>query len=233
MKSLSPMGIALVERVMYGQQVAMGTYVAMLLIVASNAVSVLYDLEYHPAGYMWAMLNCAVNIAYVVMLRHYVKTDLSNGEKTLHNNVLLTAVSLSSAVLSGELPGFLLEFGATSARFKLLYAASCVLAVAIGTSVFWVLQATSGSTLSFVGASNKVFVVILGAVLFDVNISRAGWLGIVLGISASISFTVSKAQAAAGSYAPVDAAASHMSDVESDDEDSLDGRGGGDAGRGA
>lgn len=58
--------------------------------------------------------------------------------------------------------------------------------------MFWVIRATSGSTLAFIGATNKVFVVTLGATLFDAKISLAGWVGVGLGTLAGFCFAASK-----------------------------------------
>jgi GDP-mannose transporter len=194
-KSFAPMGIAATERVLFGERIHAGTYVAMLIILVANLVTVLNDIEYSPVGYMWAALNTIANIIYVVSLRFCVSKNYKNGEKALHLNILLTAIFPPIAIAMGELPGFIVDFSLTSARFRLLFFFSCILAAGIGASVFWVLQSTSGSTLSFIGAANKVSVIILGAILFEVHISGAGWLGIFLGVLGSVAFTVSKLRA--------------------------------------
>lgn len=225
-KSMSPVGIAAVES-LQGHSVSSGSYAAMVLIVVANVVSVYYDLEYHPLGYMWAFANVGFNITYITMLRQ-LKFEASNVEKTLHNNFLLVMVTAPVAVISGELPAFFFDFAATSPQFKIMYSISCLLAAAIGTTVFWVIQATSGSTLSFVGSSNKILVVILGTILFKAKISRPGMCGIGLGILASILFTISKAQSMPEVAKPLetvessDAAKGSRSPRASEDEDEED-----------
>lgn len=198
-KSLSPVGIAGVES-MQGIYVSRGTYFAMVLIVFANVVSVYYDVEYQPLGYLWSFANVCFNVVYVTMLRR-LECDASNIEKTLHNNFLLVMLTLPFGISSGDVLKFAAAFAATSTNFKAMYFISCALAAAIGATVFWVIQATSGSTLSFVGTSNKILVVALGAILFEVKISPHGWFGIILGVTASICFTVSKAQQEAATCA--------------------------------
>lgn len=195
-KSLAPMGIAMVERVLYGERVSGGTYGAMGLILLSNVVTVTSDVEFHFWGYVWAVLNAVFNVLYVVFLRYFVTNKYSSGEKTLHNNILISLIMVPVALASGEGPGFVRDFAHTTFRFRFLFGISCLLAVGIGASVFWVLNSTSGSTLSFVGGANKVCVVVLGAILFEAVITPAGWIGVFLGVAASISFSVSKARAA-------------------------------------
>lgn len=193
-KSLAPMGIAVVELIMYKEKLSTGTVGAMGLILLSNMVTVANDIEFNLWGYIWATLNAVFNILYVVFLRHFVTNKFSSGDKTLHNNILLCAFMIPTAFIQGEVPGFMREFAETSVRFRALFLLSCLLAVGIGASVFWVLMSTSGSTLSFVGGANKVAVVVLGAILFEVRISPAGWVGVALGVLASICFSVSKAR---------------------------------------
>lgn len=205
-KSLAPMGIAVVERVVYGERLSGGTYGAMGLILLSNVVTVTNDVEFHFWGYVWAGLNAVFNILYVVFLRYFVTNKHSSGEKTLHNNIIISMIMIPTALVAGEGSGFVDDFARTSFRFRALFALSCLLAVGIGASVFWVLESTSGSTLSFVGGANKVAVVILGAVLFDAVITPAGWTGVALGVLASISFTVSKARTARAASAKAAAA---------------------------
>lgn len=193
-KSLAPIGIALAERMLFKERVSLSTYGAMVLILSGNVVTVVHDLEFQPIGYMWAFLNVILNVAYVVSLRHCLSNSYSSGQKTLHSNILACSLIFPLAVLGGETPDFFFEFGRTSFRFRTLYLLSCVLAAGIGGSVFWVIQTASGSTLSFVGAANKVFVVILGAVLFDAKISSAGWVGVGLGTLAGFCFAATKAK---------------------------------------
>lgn len=191
-KSLAPMGVALVERALFTERLSLGTCGAMALILFGNAVTVVHDLQFQPIGYMWASLNVITNVAYVVSLRYCLSNSYSSGQKTLHSNILACSLIFPAAVVGGETPGFFVEFGRTSLRFRGLFLLSCMLAAGIGASVFWVIRATSGSTLAFIGATNKVFVVTLGATLFDAKISLAGWVGVGLGTLAGFCFAASK-----------------------------------------
>lgn len=194
-KSLAPVGVALAERMVFKEQVSLGTYGSMALILSGNFVTVANDIEFHAVGYMWAGLNVLMNIAYVVSLRYCLSNQFSSGEKTLHSNILACTFIFPMAFLSGEYPGFFIEFAKTTIRFRMLFLVSCLLAAGIGASVFWVIRTSSGSTLSFVGAANKVFVVVLGTILFDAKISPQGWIGVGMGTLAGVCFAIAKARA--------------------------------------
>lgn len=194
-KSLAPIAIAILETTLYSDKVTRGTYMAMVLTIVGNIASVANDLEYSPIGYAWALFNCVVNVLHVLLLRKVVKTPCSNGVKTLASNVLITLISLSVGLFAGEGPGFANQVSSATPKFIVLYCMSCVLSAGIGHSVFWVIQTSSGSTLSFIGTSNKAIVILLGAAFYQTKINAAGAFGIALSIIASICFSVSKARA--------------------------------------
>lgn len=193
-KSLAPMGVALAERILFKERVSAGTYGAMGLIVFGNGVTAMHDVEFDATGYTWAFINVAMNIAYVVSLRYCLSNSFSSGQKTLHSNILACVLIFPLAFIAGEPVGFVYELGKTTTKFRILFIISCVLAAGIGASVFWVIQTASGSTLSFVGAANKVFVVILGTVLFDAKLSVEGWIGVCMGTLAGLLFSLAKAK---------------------------------------
>lgn len=235
-KSLAPMGIAVAERAMFNERISVGTYSAMALIVAGNIATALNDIEFLPLGYIWAFCNVLCNILYVLSLRFCLSKEYSPLEKTIHSNLIAaTCYMLPLAVANGEMTGFWADFTQTSKAFKTVYGCACILSAGIGASVFWVVQTSNGSTLSFAGASNKFLVVLLGAVLFQANISFVGWIGVMLGVVAGVLFTLSKARDAIGrakskgatlsnSFSKVDLENSDddtSCDVRSDGEDDL------------
>ena len=190
-KSLAPLAVQLAERAVFRDAVSSGTYVAMFLIVLGNFVAASGDMAFHGSGYMWALFNILANVAYVVSLRYCLDDTYTPALKTLHSNIL-AILFITPVAIVWEFEEFQIEFALTDIRFRILFLFSCLLAAGIGASVFWVLKATTGSTLSFVGATNKVIVVILGAVLFDSKVTARGWVGVALGVSAGGCFAVSK-----------------------------------------
>lgn len=190
-KSLAPLAVQIAERVVFRDPVSGGTYISMFLIVLGNFVAASGDMAFHGSGYAWAMFNILANVAYVVSLRYCLDDTYTPALKTLHSNILAILFITPVAVI-WELKEFHIEFALTDMRFRILFLFSCLLAAGIGASVFWVLKASTGSTLSFVGATNKVVVVILGALLFDSKVSIRGWAGVALGLTAGGCFAISK-----------------------------------------
>ncbi|PXF47493.1 GDP-mannose transporter 1 [Gracilariopsis chorda] len=192
LKSMAPMGIALAERALFSDPIAPSTAFAMVLIIAANAVTALNDLDYHLSGYVCALLNVVVNIFYVLSLRACLSDKFTPLQKTLHANLVAATLLLPLAVVNRQLIPFIEQFPTTSLWFRHVFVLSSVLAAAIGIAIFWLVSVTSGSTLSFLGACNKFSVVLLGAVLFNTNISPLGWVSVIAGVMAGVLFAISK-----------------------------------------
>lgn len=188
------MGIALAERFAFRDRITPGTAAAMLLIVVGNTLTMLNDLEFSVQGYVWAIANVVINIAYVLSLRICLTDDFTPVEKALHSNLIACSIMIPLAYSAGELTHFLSTIATTSITFRVTFLLSCFLCSGIGAAIFWVVQTTSGSTLSFVGACNKFLVVILGGILFQANISPVGWLSVCFGVVAGVIFALAKAK---------------------------------------
>ncbi len=194
-KSLAPAGVAIFEALIFGDRMPVLSFVAMALILVGNAVTRIHDIEFNAQGYSWAFANVVLNIAYYVSLRLCLSDNFGALEKTLHSNILAVAFTFPAAALSGELDTFSQDFADTDTGFKFVFCISCMVAVGIGTSVFWAISTSSASTLSFVGAANKFVVVFLGALLFGASVSFAGWVGIIIALVAGVLFAAAKSVA--------------------------------------
>lgn len=195
-KSLGPMFITLFERLYFRDRFPPAVYFAMALIMFSAFVAAINDLEYSPIGYLWAILNVFSNVLYVASLRIYLAdVSISPLEKTFHSNLLSIIPILPLSVLFGEFPGVLSALSLRSSMFKLAYVASGLLTTGVCAAAFWTISVTNGSTLSFIGGLNKVPIILLSLVLFDMKISLSGWVGVTLGVIAGIVFVRAKAKA--------------------------------------
>lgn len=193
-KSLGPIAIALSERFLFGNRISALTVAAMVLIVVSNGVTALNDMDYNGVGYAWSFSNVIVNTCYVVSLRACLSNKFTAIQKTIHANLFAASMMLPLAMANKQLIPFLNELPKSSVFFRQIYMLSCVLAGCIGISIFWLIEVTSGSTLSFAGACNKFTVIVLGGILFETNISVICWISVMGGVVASILFGVSKLQ---------------------------------------
>ena len=77
-------------------------------------------------------------------------------------------------------------------RFQLGLLLSAVLGLLINLASFWCITVTSGTTYSFVGASNKIPAAILGHFLFSSGLNAVGWAGVAFGLAAGFGYAWSK-----------------------------------------
>lgn len=99
---------------------------------------------------------------------------------------------IPTARLKDEAAPFMEALIKSDWEFRVILFMSCLLCAGIGAAIFWVIETTSGSTLSFVGACNKFVVVILGGILFKAKITPIGWISVFFGVVAGLVFAVAK-----------------------------------------
>jgi GDP-mannose transporter len=192
-KSVAPMAVALFERCYFGDRFSRHVYIAMLLIALSALVTAANDLEYSLVGYCWGAVNVVSNVAYLAALRIYLNApNVSALEKTFHSNLLSLIPMVALAVASQETTHVLGDFMMTSSLFWVAVVASGLLTTAVCATAFWTISVTNGSTLSFVGGLNKVPTILISLLLFETQMSTAGWLGVSLGIFAGLVFLRAK-----------------------------------------
>lgn len=189
------MFVTLFERFYFGDRFDTRVYLSMGLIVLSAFVTAINDLEYSAIGYIWAALNVVSNVAYLASLRIYLRdpaiTPLS---KTFHSNLLSIIPILPMSFAFSEIPAVITALNASSFWFKLAYLLSGLLTTAVCASAFWTISVTNGSTLSFIGGLNKLPIILLSLFIFDMRVSYAGWVGVILGVVAGFIFVRSKAR---------------------------------------
>lgn len=198
-KSLGPMLVTLFERFYFGDRFSTSVYLSMTLIVLSAFVTAINDLEYSAMGYLWAFLNVLSNVAYLASLRIYLRDpNISALDKTFHSNLLSIVPIIPMSLISGEFPAVLNALAARATSFKAAFLLSGFLTTAVCASAFWTISLTNGSTLSFIGGFNKVPIILLSLVLFDMRISTEGWIGVSLGVVAGILFASAKSMQLGG-----------------------------------
>mmetsp|Transcript_8291 Transcript_8291/g.37038 ORF Transcript_8291/g.37038 Transcript_8291/m.37038 type:complete len:222 (+) Transcript_8291:918-1583(+) len=164
----------------------------MIMVVASNYVTAYNDVEFSPEGYAWAGINVASNIAYLLTLRRCLSENYDSVQLALHSTLVSSMLIVPISVVHGDFPSLVYSLLETSQKFRIFFFGSGLLAAGISISTFWCLAETNGSTLSFLGAMNKIPIVLLGSYLFESHITLLGWVGIFMSIFAGYFFARSK-----------------------------------------
>eukprot|EP00189_Rhodosorus_marinus_P004882 CAMPEP_0113969970 /NCGR_PEP_ID=MMETSP0011_2-20120614/10742_1 /TAXON_ID=101924 /ORGANISM="Rhodosorus marinus" /LENGTH=367 /DNA_ID=CAMNT_0000983945 /DNA_START=377 /DNA_END=1480 /DNA_ORIENTATION=- /assembly_acc=CAM_ASM_000156 len=219
LKSFAPLGVSIMEVLFFKDILTKDAVFCMIMVVASNYVTAYNDVEFSPEGYAWAGINVASNIAYLLTLRRCLSENYDSVQLALHSTLVSSMLIVPISVVHGDFPSLvysLLETSQksmlivpisvvhgdfpslvyslleTSQKFRIFFFGSGLLAAGISISTFWCLAETNGSTLSFLGAMNKIPIVLLGSYLFESHITLLGWVGIFMSIFAGYFFARSK-----------------------------------------
>ena len=190
-KNLSVFGITAYERAVYGQRISAGVAASLVCMMAGSVVAAAGDLQFDGVGYTWMGLNVVCTVAYLAAVRRLQPTS-STAAKTFHNQLLALGVFAAAAAANGELPRYFRRVAWMPPRFQLGLLLSAVLGLLINLASFWCITVTSGTTYSFVGASNKIPAAILGHFLFSSGLNAVGWAGVAFGLAAGFGYAWSK-----------------------------------------
>mmetsp|Transcript_9096 Transcript_9096/g.39994 ORF Transcript_9096/g.39994 Transcript_9096/m.39994 type:complete len:382 (-) Transcript_9096:271-1416(-) len=188
-KSFAPLGITVCEAIFKHEGISRSMLFALLLMVMSNAVTITSDVEATLAGYISATCSVITNIAQLFSLRFGISQEWGVTEKAVWGNLLGALLTFPMAIYFGEVDTFKSSFVELSTPFKMLFFGSGVMGCLISFCMYWATSVTRGSYVSFVGASTKIPLVLLGYLIFDTQISVAGWVGISMGLAAGMVFT--------------------------------------------
>ena len=70
------MGIALTERMVFNEIATNYTYLAMILILLGNSVTVPSDVQFHAIGFSSAFFSVIMNVSCVVSMRCFLKSGM-------------------------------------------------------------------------------------------------------------------------------------------------------------
>lgn len=201
-KNLAVVCVCAYEHVVYGEPVSCGLLAALVCMLSGSAVAALGDLDFDLVSLRWLLLNVLCTVLHVAAIRALSDaTRATSASKTFHNQLLALVIFLLAAASQGELPRFAERLSAQSPIFKAGFAASIVLGLLINYASFWCLAVTSGTTYSFVGASNKIVLALLGHLFFRSRLTALGWAGIAFGLLAGLFYSMASSTAKAASSA--------------------------------
>ena len=190
-KNLSVVAITGYERLVYSDRSSVGVLLSLLCMVAGSVVAAAGDLQFSSVGYGWMLLNVFCTVCHLAAVRAWLRAEASSTSKTFHNQLFALAIFSAGALAQGEL-GFARRLLQMNPSFQAGLLLSTVLGLLINLSSFWALRVTSGTTYSFVGASNKIPAALLGHFLFSSDLTAVGWLGVLFGLASGLGFSASK-----------------------------------------
>lgn len=195
-KSLAPLGVTTVERAAFGNSVPFGVYIALAISLLANVVT--FDSasaisQTSLLGYAWSLFNVTTHIFYVLSLRYCAGTYLAT-DKALIANLISIPVAFLFAVANQEVESFSHEVALLpmTARIPLIFcfalSAGCLV------SVLSAFEAASSDALRYLAQTNKIAIVLLGAVIFRTKLTPHAWVGVALSLVSGFLFVYAKSE---------------------------------------
>jgi hypothetical protein len=185
-------GITGWEAARYGQRVSAGVALALGTMISGSVIAGQGDMTADAIGIGWMLANVVCNVSYLAAMKEWMPAGVSAGSKTLHNNVLTVVFFSATAASSGQLRAFCERLPLQTGTFQLGVLFSGIVGMFLNISTFWCLHVTTGATYSFVGASNRIPLVLLGHYFFHSVITPTGWCGVALGLSSGLVYAGAK-----------------------------------------
>lgn len=204
-KNLTIIIIAYGEVLWFGGHVTALTLFSFGLMVLSSIVAAWADIQSSSfasqtlnSGYLWMVLNCLTNAAFVLAMRKRIKlTNFRDFDTMFYNNLLSIPVLVICTLFTEDWSAEnIAQNFPPDAKFGVLMAMaiSGVSSVGISYTSAWCVRVTSSTTYSMVGALNKLPLAIAGLVFFDAPITFGSVTAILLGFISGVVYAVAKSQ---------------------------------------
>ncbi|EJW03697.1 hypothetical protein EDEG_00185 [Edhazardia aedis USNM 41457] len=190
-KNFSIILVACSEYFIYARRIGLRTIISFSLIILSSIVGEYTDFTTSKLGYAWSVLNALSTATYVIMLKFNIDTEyVSNFESVFYTNFLSIPFLLFGSLSIDKIDYRITKFDATLAKILTIIIVSSIFAFFVSYSTAWTLRALSSTTLSMMGAFNKLFVSFSGMIfLGEKNISLLKGASLIIGSLAGLLYS--------------------------------------------
>lgn len=160
--------------------------VSCILVMTMGAVAASYeDMDFNITGLLYVLVNCLCQsifsvLSKVVQERH----GLTPMTVSTCNNVLSCCTLLGCVLATqwGDFCMYLAGLPALPIADKSILGLSCFMGALVAVSQFWCVLVTNPFHMCILGTVNKVPVMVLGALVFETNITLQGWVFLVISL---------------------------------------------------
>lgn len=195
-KSLAPLGVTTVERAAFGNSVPTGVYLSLAVSLLANIFT--FDSassisQTSLLGYAWSLFNVTTHIFYVLSLRYCAGTFRAT-DKAFVANLLSIPIALFFAVANQEIGTFVHEVALLSISSRIPLIFSFALSAGCLVSVLSAFEAASSDALRYLAQTNKIAIVLLGALIFRTKLTPHAWFGVALALVSGFLFVYAKSR---------------------------------------
>ena len=201
LKNLTNLLTILGDMYFFNKHYTLGVWMSLVLMALSAVVGSMTDLSFHPVGYTWQLLNCAVTAAYALYLKNVLnrvddvtsKKGMSDITKVYYNHLLGLPWLLMLIVTVGESQIIWSQPAIHNPWFLAALFMSGFVGFAVSYSSIRFMGATTSTTFVMTGSLNKIPTAILGWVVFRVKTTVVNVLSVLVGLCAGVVFVRAKA----------------------------------------
>jgi hypothetical protein len=194
-KSIAPLAVTVLESAAFRDPIPAGVYLAIAVSAAANVLTFDFDDHVSRKGYAWSVFHVLTHICFVLSLRCCTQVYHAT-DKGYMAALLSLPFVFPMALLNVEAATFLPQVETLPSTMLLPLAASFGLSAGCAVSVLAAYEASSFIALRYLALFNKIAVVVLGAILFDADLTPAAWLGVALSIVSGYIFVYAKTKVA-------------------------------------
>lgn len=188
LKNFSLIVTAVGENFLYNRKMDRYTAISFLLMLLSSFIGEFSDFTYHLFGFLWITLNVFSTSCYLLLFKYNIDTEkTSNCESIFFCNILSIPILLVCSVFFDTFDERFTRMNAVTVNLTGVILLSCLCAFFIAYSTTLVLKHLSSTTLSFLGATNKLFVSFSGILFIgERNVSTLKITSLLFGSFASL-----------------------------------------------
>lgn len=192
-KNMTNLMIAYGDWAWFHQSISWGVIGSFLMMTLGSVLSGFTDLQFDLTGYMWMAANCMSQAGYVLYMRKAQKqTKLSEWGSAYYNNLLSIPVLAVMCVVNGEVTTVFDYPLLWESSFMLAVVFSGIIGTALSLSVFWVVNVTSPTTYSMIGALNKIPITFVSVLIFHTVLTGKAVFSLTVGLASGVVYTYAK-----------------------------------------
>lgn len=188
LKNFSIIVTAVGENILYNRKMDRYTLISFVLMIFSSFIGEIRDFTYSFFGLAWICLNILSTSCYLLLFKYNIDIEKTNNcESIFYCNILSIPLLLICSVFFDNFDKRLARFDLECAKLIGIILASCICAFFIAYTTTLVLKHLSSTTLSFLGATNKLLVSFSGILLIgEKNVNLLKISSLLFGSSASL-----------------------------------------------
>jgi len=187
-KVLTTPGVVLIQAMYYKKHFSLPVKLTMLPILLGVILCFYYDIHFNVMGTVFAMLGVVITSLYQVLVNSKQSELQLNAMQLLYYQAPMSAVFLGFCIPIFE-PAVVMATHYWSATDLIIISISCLAALFVNLTTYWIIGNTSPLTYNMIGHSKFVLITLGGWYLFKEKMTVNQWCGIGLTLFGLISYT--------------------------------------------